>query len=373
MDFIYTIDANADEPIMTLDEQIGKGEEGERYIDEGQFCKELLLLDNAGKKVINIWINSPGGSVIGGMQIFNTILKIKAKVDTHNVGMAASIAAPIFLAGRNRYMMDNAVLMVHPVSGGDEESRKVFENCVNNMISSRSFLTPERVQGMMNATTWLDAHQCESMGLCTKETSNEFNKKRAVPDLSNVSTAHKVYREIVNSALNEIKKPKNMDYKSINNKLNLNEDANTSSVIKAIEAIENKATEAESKVSKMKTELDEAENKFNELKSNYDKIVAENNAAKASIEAEKAVLLENKVKELVDGAVKVGKIENKAETVDLWKNMAKTNFDSAKAMIEAIPLNKKAPSMPVVEGDNEKALTSVIARTMAETRNSLKL
>ena len=376
MDFRYTVDPNAAEPIMLLDSHIGLDAEDGEGIMADQFCRELLLLDTMNKSKINVWINSPGGSVVDGMQIFNTILKTRTKVDTHNVGMAASIAAPIFLAGRNRYMMDNAVMMVHPVSGGDEDSRKVFEGCVNSMISSRSFLTPQTVQGMMTATTWLDAVQCEAMGLCTKEASNDFNKQRSKPDLSNVSNAYKAYKQIVNSAISNLKTTNKMsDLKLINNKLEINEDAAPSATVKAIDALVNKANEAEIKEAKVKADLIETENKLTALKADYDKIVAENNASKEAELTAKLEAAELEAKVTIENAVKVGKIANKAEVIEMWSNSFKISPENTKAMLEAIPLNKKGASLPETTNTvaNESALTMVAAMEMAEIKNKLKL
>lgn len=201
MEFAYTIDPESSRPKMCLFGDIGKDESGEG-IDVDAFCRELMFLDSAEpkKEVIDIWINSGGGSVVLGMQLFNTILKTKTKVDTHNVGMAASIAGPIFLAGRNRYMMDNAVFMMHPVSGGDEKSREVFESSVNTMLASRSFLTPEKISKMMADTTWLDAYECESVyGLCEVEYANGKNNPRKRPDTAAPKELWKAYQNSINN------------------------------------------------------------------------------------------------------------------------------------------------------------------------------
>jgi ATP-dependent Clp protease protease subunit len=60
------------------------------------------------KKRIQVWINSPGGDVDDGYNIYNAMLKTKTKVDTHCYGMAASMAGAIFQAGHRRTMADYA-------------------------------------------------------------------------------------------------------------------------------------------------------------------------------------------------------------------------------------------------------------------------
>ena len=74
-------------------------------------------------------------------------------------------------------------------------------------------------------------------------------------------------------------------------------------------------------------------------------------------------------------AVKVGKIANKAEVIEMWSNSFKTSPENTKAMLEAIPLNKKGASLPETTNTvaNESALTMVAAMEMAEIKNKLKL
>lgn len=361
MEFLYTIDPSADEPIMLLDAEIGFNPETNEGIPADKFCRELMFLDTIGKSKINIWINSPGGSVTDGMQIFNTILKTKTKIDTHNVGMAASIAAPIFLAGRNRYMMDNSVLMVHPVSGGDEDSRQVFEKCVNTMISSRAFLTPEVVKGLMDATTWMDASECEALGLCTKESSADFNKQRSKPDLTNVSMAHNAYKLITNSAIEKFKN-KPILMKKVYNKLNLTEGSTEDVIVAAIEKLEvenragnKKVEDLEKDLANKKAEYDKLANELNEMK----------NAAKKAEEDR----VGNEAKVTIENAVKIGKIKNEAPVIEMWVKNFVSNPEGTKAILESMTVSKTAPKFTGSTEENDAALTNVIAKEMAGLRN----
>ena len=109
--FKYTIDAESDEPIMLINKHIGYDESDGMGIDGAEFERELMTLDTMKKKRIQVWINSPGGMVLDGWSIYNSILKTKTKVDTYCVGIAASIAGVIFQAGRERNMADYGILM----------------------------------------------------------------------------------------------------------------------------------------------------------------------------------------------------------------------------------------------------------------------
>ena len=82
---------------------------------------QLLFLDaEDSEKDINLYINSPGGSVTAGMAIFDTMNYIKADVSTICVGMAASMGALLLSAGAKgkRYALPNAEVMIHQPLGG---------------------------------------------------------------------------------------------------------------------------------------------------------------------------------------------------------------------------------------------------------------
>lgn len=82
---------------------------------------QLLFLEAEDpEKDINIYINSPGGSVSAGMAIFDTMQYIKPQVSTICVGMAASMGAFLLSAGEKgkRYALPNAEIMIHQPLGG---------------------------------------------------------------------------------------------------------------------------------------------------------------------------------------------------------------------------------------------------------------
>ena len=82
---------------------------------------QLLFLEaeDPGKD-INLYINSPGGSVTAGMAIYDTMNYIKSDVSTLCVGMAASMGAFLLAGGAKgkRFILPNAEVMIHQPSGG---------------------------------------------------------------------------------------------------------------------------------------------------------------------------------------------------------------------------------------------------------------
>ena len=94
----------------------------------------FLQMDDA-KKDINIYINSPGGSVTAGLAIYDTIQFMTCDVNTYCIGMAASMGAVLLAAGTKgkRYALPNSDIMIHQVSGGAQGTASDVERTVEFM------------------------------------------------------------------------------------------------------------------------------------------------------------------------------------------------------------------------------------------------
>ena len=82
---------------------------------------QILFLESEDPtKDINLYINSPGGSVVAGMAIYDTMQYVKCDVSTICMGMAASMGAFLLACGTKgkRYALPNAEIMIHQPSGG---------------------------------------------------------------------------------------------------------------------------------------------------------------------------------------------------------------------------------------------------------------
>ena len=82
---------------------------------------QILFLESEDPtKDINLYINSPGGSVVAGMAIYDTMNYVKCDVSTICMGMAASMGAFLLAGGTKgkRYALPNAEIMIHQPSGG---------------------------------------------------------------------------------------------------------------------------------------------------------------------------------------------------------------------------------------------------------------
>lgn len=88
--------------------------------DLALYSELIFLLSNVSEEdTVNLFITSPGGSVFSGMAIANAIRASKAQVNTIIAGLAASIAAVIWFAGKERYTLPYSLLMIHGSSHFD--------------------------------------------------------------------------------------------------------------------------------------------------------------------------------------------------------------------------------------------------------------
>lgn len=80
---------------------------------------QILFLDSEdNEKDINLYINSPGGSVTAGMAIYDTIRMVKSNVHTICVGQACSMGAILLSGGDRRSALPHSRVMIHQPSGG---------------------------------------------------------------------------------------------------------------------------------------------------------------------------------------------------------------------------------------------------------------
>ena len=105
-----------------------------------ELISQLVLLDaDDHGSDIDLWINSPGGSVVSGLAIIDAIQCIEAPVRTTCIGQAASMASWILAAGKpgERSATPNAEVMIHQVIGGFSGSSATVEVYANNLLETQ--------------------------------------------------------------------------------------------------------------------------------------------------------------------------------------------------------------------------------------------
>jgi ATP-dependent Clp protease protease subunit len=137
----------------------------------------LFLQMEDPKREINLYINSPGGSVTAGLAIYDTMQFVTCDVATYCVGIAASMAAVLLTAGTKgkRYALPNSDVMLHQVSGGAQGPASDVERTVEYMFRLKKRLigiiahhtgkTEEQIQADSDRDYWITAQQAKEYGL----------------------------------------------------------------------------------------------------------------------------------------------------------------------------------------------------------------
>lgn len=330
-----------------------KDEDGQviHGIDGAKFQNELLFLDTLGKKRIKVFINSPGGIFYDGLAIFNAILKSKTKVDTYNVGMAASMAGIILQAGRTRYVADYSLTMIHSpyfVEGEAEGENdpekamlKAFQKSTVTILASRNRkgVTADKFNEYLKAETWFNADEAIEAGVADEiENSGEINIPR-LKSSDGIMANWKKLNLVVNTA---IQKPNIPQMKKVANILNLNEAASEDAIASAVQTIVNDGTAKAAEIVTLKAAQVADKAKYDALVVERDGLKTAKEAADlAKTTAEKAQLVVD-AKALVAENVKTGKIKNDAEVIKQWNDKLVADFAGTKTLIEGLPLNREA-------------------------------
>lgn len=142
---------------------------------------QLLFLESEDpKKDINLYINSPGGSVTAGLAIYDTMQYIKPEVRTICMGQACSMASLILAAGAKdkRMILPYARVMIHQPSGGAEgqasdilvSSRELqrIKNISVEILARHTGKSEEEIAKDIQRDYYLDADQAVSYGIVDK-------------------------------------------------------------------------------------------------------------------------------------------------------------------------------------------------------------
>lgn len=120
---------------------------------------ELLYLDSINNDDINIYINSPGGSVTAGMAIYDTMNYLKSDVSTTCVGIAASMGAFLLSSGKKgkRYALPNSEVMIHQPLGGVEGQATEIKIAAEHILK-----TKEKLNKILSKNTEKNIKQIEN-------------------------------------------------------------------------------------------------------------------------------------------------------------------------------------------------------------------
>ena len=143
-----------------------------------RICAQLLLLAAEDpERDINLWINSPGGSVYSGMAIYDTMQFIDNDVSTVAMGMAASMGQLLLCAGTagKRYSLPHARIMMHQPSGGSQGTASDIEIAakeilylrtkMNELMSKHTGQPVERIERDFDRDYYMSSDEAKSYGI----------------------------------------------------------------------------------------------------------------------------------------------------------------------------------------------------------------
>ena len=155
---------------------------------------QLLFLEaeDPGKD-INLYINSPGGSVTAGLAIYDTMQYIKCDVSTICIGMAASMGSFLLSGGKKgkRLALPNAEIMIHQPSGGAQGQASEIQIAAEHILKTRRKLneilaantgqTLETIARDTDRDNFMSAEEAKAYGLIDESLQADKGKQGAVP------------------------------------------------------------------------------------------------------------------------------------------------------------------------------------------------
>ena len=151
---------------------------------------QMLFLQMENKdQDINVYINSPGGSVTAGLAIYDTMQFVQCNVATYCIGQAASMGAVLLTAGTKgkRYVLPHARVMLHQPWGGAqgaatdiqiqaEEILKLKEK-LNNILAKHTGQKVDKIEKDADRDFFMSAHEAKKYGLVDEVLETMETKK----------------------------------------------------------------------------------------------------------------------------------------------------------------------------------------------------
>ena len=165
---------------LLTDRIILLGSEVNDVVANSIIAQMLFLAAQDPEKDIQLYINSPGGSITAGMAIYDTMNYIKPDVSTICIGMAASMGAFLLSAGAKgkRFALPNSEVMIHqPLGGAEGQASDIairaariikMREKLNGILAANSGQPLERIEKDTDRDYFMSAHEAVQYGLIDK-------------------------------------------------------------------------------------------------------------------------------------------------------------------------------------------------------------
>ena len=157
------------------------------YVANLVIAQMLFLQMEEKDKDINVYINSPGGSVTAGLAIYDTMQFIKCDIATYCVGQAASMGAVLLAAGTKgkRFVLPNSRVMIHQPWGGVQgaaadisiQAKEILNlrDRINEILARHTSQSLEKIQKDTDRDYFMSAQEAKDYGIIDEVVLN--NKK----------------------------------------------------------------------------------------------------------------------------------------------------------------------------------------------------
>lgn len=160
---------------------------------------QLLFLDAEDpERDVNMYINSPGGSVYAGMAIYDTMQHMRAPVATYCVGMAASMGAVLLTAGEKgkRHALPNSRIMIHQPSSGTQgtaadieiAAREILDirKRLNDILAHHTGQTSKQIGKDVDRDRFMSPHEAAEYGLIDTVIEGTMGSSEKPTDSTNI-------------------------------------------------------------------------------------------------------------------------------------------------------------------------------------------
>lgn len=141
------------------------------------------FLDEHDDKDITLFLNSPGGYIVEGLEIYSLLRASGRNITTVLTGMAASMGSILFLAGDKRIAMTGTLFMIHKPSGiawGDANEMRKEAEVLDKMQGSLQEIYEERanienLENLINAESWFNVKEMKENGVVNSDEAVVFD------------------------------------------------------------------------------------------------------------------------------------------------------------------------------------------------------
>jgi len=235
-------------------------------VDAKSFIEEIKMIPNDTSVLLRI--NSPGGSVVDGLAIYDAVNRMPQKVTSRIEGIAASMASVVALAADEVIMSENSLYMIHNVWGGEvgesgdlRKAADLMDKMSNRLVSiymSKTGKSEDQIRSWMNEETWFDSSEAVEAGFI-----NFIEEPILMAANFDIDKYNYKNNNLVNNLFNNQKQENQMEKEFENLKTFISEMFNKATEAKEVKILDNE--EVSNKMSAIEESIEESAKAIVEL------------------------------------------------------------------------------------------------------------